>query len=323
MLAEKLVALTEAILNQPTAPFHEEFVRAEIRRQLEKLPSVALAEDAFGNLIATFQRGSQPPVFAFAAHMDHPGWVRNPHKPKAPMDFLGGVPAKYLTTCDVEDFDHGAFAMWKLPAFDLRDGKIYSRACDDLIGCATIVAMMHDLEERQADCTVLGLFTRAEEVGLIGAMKLATSSILPENIAVISLETSPERLPAKMGDGPIIRVGDKVSVFDPKITAQFVAVAKAAGVTAQRCLMSGGTCEATAYQAYDVSCGALCIALGNYHNCGPHDKIAPEFVSFADFSGLVDLCTAAATQSASSLNPIQANLRHRLEQNADKFAGFS
>lgn len=238
------------------------------------------------------------------------------------MDFLGGVPADYLTTCDVENFSNGAFAMWKLPAFDLSDGKIHSRACDDLIGCATIVAMMHDLEEKQVDCTVFGLFTRAEEVGLIGAMKLATSSILPKNITVISLETSPERLPARMGDGPIIRVGDKISVFDPKITAQLVAAAQTAGVTFQRCLMAGGTCEATAYQVYDVRCGALCIALGNYHNCGPDGKIAAEFVSFADFSGLVDLCTAAASQPASSSDATQTNLRQRLEQNANRFAGY-
>ncbi|HEY5751550.1 MAG TPA: M20/M25/M40 family metallo-hydrolase [Chthoniobacterales bacterium] len=322
MLAEKLVALTRSILNQPTAPFHEEFVRAEIRRQLDKLPSVRLAEDNFGNLIATYQRGGHLPAFAFAAHMDHPGWVRHPQKSDEPMDFLGGVPEDYLATCEVENFSDGAFAMWKLPALDLRDGKIHSRACDDLIGCVAIVAMMHDLEEKQVDCTVLGLFTRAEEVGLVGAMKLAASSILPENITVISLETSPERLPARMGDGPIIRVGDKISVFDPRITAQLVAAAQTAGITFQRCLMAGGTCEATAYQVYDVRCGALCIALGNYHNCGLDGKIAAEFVSFSDFSGLVDLCTAAASQTTSGPETVQANLKRRLEQNADHFAAY-
>ena len=36
----------------------------------------------------------------------------------------------------------------------------------------------------------------------------------------------------------------------------------------QRCLMSGGTCEATAYQLYGYETGGLCIALGNYHNRG-------------------------------------------------------
>ena len=42
--------------------------------------------------------------------------------------------------------------------------------------------------------------------------------------------------------------------------------------------MSGGTCEATAYQLYGYRTAALCVALGNYHNCGPDLTIAPEFV---------------------------------------------
>ena len=46
--------------------------------------------------------------------------------------------------------------------------------------------------------------------------------------------------------------------------------------------MSGGTCEATAYQLYGYRTAALCVALGNYHNCGPNHQIAPEYVSVDD-----------------------------------------
>jgi endoglucanase len=64
----------------------------------------------------------------------------------------------------------------------------------------------------------------------------------------------------------------------------------------QRGLMAGGTCEATAFQEFGFQTGAVCIALGNYHNCSPNGKIKAEYVSVADACGMVDLLVAAAKQ---------------------------
>jgi len=60
--------------------------------------------------------------------------------------------------------------------------------------------------------------------------------------------------------------------------------------------MAGGTCEATAFQEFGYQTGAVCIALGNYHNCAPENKIATEYVNVADACGMVDLLVAAAKQ---------------------------
>ena len=60
--------------------------------------------------------------------------------------------------------------------------------------------------------------------------------------------------------------------------------------------MSGGTCEATAYQEYGYRCAAVCVALGNYHNCGPNNKIKPEFVSRADAVAMSDLLENCARE---------------------------
>ena len=207
--------------------------------------------------------------------------------------------------------------MWDLPAFELRDDRIYSRACDDLIGCAAIVAMFMDLERSGADCTCLGLFTRAEEVGFVGALQLAASGAIPKHVTILSLETSAERPPARMGDGPILRVGDKASIFDPAVTAELEAIAANEKIRVQRCLMPGGTCEATAYALDDYRCGALCVALGNYHNCGPEARIAPEFVALCDVQGLTALCTAIARRTGPTPNTGKA-LKRRLMQNLSK-----
>ena len=249
--------------------------------------------------------------------MDHPGWVTpdTAATGETPVrQFLGGVPEAYLEANRERVRDFGPFAMWDLPACELRDGRIHSRACDDLIGCAVIVATLLALERAGFSGECYGLFTRAEEIGFGGAIELARDGWLREaNITVISLETSAERPPATMGAGPIIRVGDKQSIFDHNVTAELVAAASEANIAAQRCLMSGGTCEATAFRLYGVRCGAMCVALGNYHNCGPDNRIEAEFVSLDDVEGLAALCTRLVQRPGPGAES-DAALRERLEK---------
>jgi endoglucanase len=205
----------------------------------------------------------------------------------------------------------------------VKDGRIHSRACDDLINCATILALFHELERTQAEASVMGLFSRAEEVGFVGAIRLAKSGEVPHDVTIVSLECSSERSPGagKMGEGVIIRVGDKTSIFNDADTRAFTTLAAENKIPHQRCLMSGGTCEATAYQLYGYRAAALCVALGNYHNCGPDTTIAPEFVSVDDVQGMVRLLVAAATLPATA-NPI-AELREKLEKGLEKYQRFS
>ena len=303
--------IARSILAQPTAPFHEDRVRGEIHLLLAQLPHVRVTQDDFGNVIAEYRRGDRTPKFAFAAHMDHPGYVGEV--------FMGGVPEAYRAK-NPPKRDFGAFAMWDLPAFDFREGRIYSRACDDLIGCAAIVAMFHALEQEGVEAACLGIFTRAEEVGLIGRARCQIK-LLPDGLVVISLETSSEKGgPAKMGEGVIVRVGDRTSVFDPEVTEQLVSLARLHSIPMQRALMQGGTCEATAYQLYGRRAGAICVALGNYHNCGPDETIAPEYVSVHDAEAMVRLCIAAA--KADSLPDPNGDIRVRLEKAIEEYRGY-
>ena len=326
MHKERLLEIAGTILRQPTAPFHEGQVRETIIGLLQPCSRVDVRQDDFGNIIAHYRgtpaEGSvlPPARWAFAAHMDHPGWVTPPGG--AEHQFLGGVPPEYLAAnrTRVREFD--GFAMWDLPPFDVRDGRIYSRACDDLIGCAAIVGLLETLDRENQPCDCYGLFTRAEEVGFVGALKMTQAGWLAEaGVTVISLETSSELPPAKMGDGPIVRVGDRTTIFDPAVTAELLAAAEQAKITVQRCLMSGGTCEATAFQLYGVRAGALCVALGNYHNRGPELRIEPEFVSINDFAGLTALCVEIA-RGATTAGDAFCRLRERLERNLHQYRSW-
>jgi len=306
--------IAESILAQPTAPFHEDAVAAEILRQVAKCPHVHVSRDAFGNIIARYECGSSRPQFAFVAHMDHPGFVGD--------RFVGGVPETYRAK-HPPTRNFGAFSMWDLPAYELRDNRIHSRACDDLIGCSAIIAMLRELELRRVECTVFGVFTRAEEAGFIGAIHMARSHDLPRELTIISLEASSEKAGlATMGDGVIVRVGDRTAVFDNATSALLSDLAREQEISFQRRLMSGGTCEATAFQLYGWRTAGLCVALGNYHNCGPETTIAAEFISVDDALAMTELCIAAAQMReapAASQDLLRMRLEHEWEQHRPFF----
>tara|TARA_R110000850_G_scaffold169388_9_gene294658 strand:- start:1936 stop:2928 length:993 start_codon:yes stop_codon:yes gene_type:complete len=307
---QSFLSLFRKVLSTPTAPFHEYHVARVVRELIGGMPHVSLQEDKFGNLIACYRRGRKRPELAFAAHMDHPGWIRFNGEP----EFLGGVPKERLDSHPVEWF--GNFGMWQLKPFELKDGLIHSRVCDDLVGCAAILAMFMELEAKNEEVTVYGLFTRAEEVGFIGSVEMAKDWPLPKGVCFVSLETSAPRGGAEMGKGPTIRVGDRISVFHDGITAELVDSASQEKIPHQRALLDGGACEATAMNLYGVPAAGISVILGNYHNCPPEKGIAEEYISLADAKNLVKLITATTVRMAQRRagKSSKAQLRKRLEK---------
>ncbi len=100
-----------------------------------------------------------------------------------------------------------------------------------------------------------------------------------------------------------------------------LAAAEAEKIPVQRCLLDGGTCEATAYQLYGYTCAAASLALGNYHNVTPEGTIAAEFVAIADVVGMVRLCVAAILRGGKVHDPQKA-LRKKLEENARSYCAL-
>jgi endoglucanase len=190
--------------------------------------------------------------------------------------------------------------MWDLPDPYEKNGCVYARGCDDIAGCAAMLALLERLSRRRARADVYCLFTRAEEVGFVGAIGAAKTGTIPKRLPIIAIETSKALMNAKIGDGPILRVGDKSSVFTPEVTAFCYRVAqdlaeKKKTFRYQRKLMDGGTCESTAYYAYGYAATGMCVALGNYHNMDMERKrIDSEYISLADWHGMVDWFEALA-----------------------------
>ena len=328
---ERLLEIVRAVLACPTAPFREHHVRAHIERFCAAR-GIAVKTDAMGNLIVTYGRRYADSGLAFCAHMDHPGFIvcDDARGKTARAVFYGGIEERYFKEAKVRIFtdagpvrgrvlsvkpdkplrrklvrlsidgpvQRGDLGMWDIPAFGLRGGRIVSRACDDLVGGAAVLCLLDELHRAGVRKKVTACFTVAEEAGLHGAKHLCATGALPKKTCVISIETSSVLPTAKMGDGVVVRVGDRASIFDPAVTAMLLdaaATLQAADKTFryQRRLMDAGTCEATVFARFGQPCGAVCIPLGNYHNRNPRTgRIGAEYVSADDFQNMVKLFAA-------------------------------
>ncbi len=314
----------------PAAPYYEQAVRAEAERICDE-HGLLYKRDRYGNVLVRLKTGAAQRHLVLAAHLDHPGFtiVRRLSASTWFARFQGGVPDDYFQpgiplrllpggTPGLLGERKGkeklfeiratelrpsppSFAVWELNDFKLQRDTVYGRACDDLIGVAAALATLIELKKSRAAVNCVAVLARAEEVGFHGALAVADSNALARNSVVISLETSRELPGVKMGKGVIVRVGDRTSIFNSDATRYLMEVGtelkrKQKGFQFQRGLMSGGTCEGTAYQEFGYVTAAVCVALGNYHNCAANNRIKEEYVSRSDVSDMVSLLVSAAKQ---------------------------
>lgn len=196
----------------------------------------------------------------------------------------------------------GTFAMWDLPAFRVRGRRLSGRAIDDLAGAAVALCVLDSLVRQQASVRLGVLLTRAEEVGFVGMLAALEAGFLPRRALYINIECSSVAAGAVLGAGPILRVGDRLWVFDPDISGGMAALADELASQQptfryQRKLMDSGACEATPLMQADYRTGAVALPLGNYHNSGPGAQLAPEYIHLDDANGLVRLLVHVAQRS--------------------------
>lgn len=340
----------------PTASGREHHVVNWVTAWARRRGDLRVEPDSGGNILIT-QKGhkSAAPVLA-VAHMDHPAFVVTAVEGKeVTFEFRGGVNPEYFDRAEVEfvetspiiggsvisydpdtqsgeivashtGVDVDSIAMWKLPPGDAPADRFAAPACDDLAGCAAALAAL-DRTRGKAHLRHFGvLLTRAEEVGLVGAIHAARNKTISPDSRVLSVETSPALANAPIGDGPVVRIGDAVTVFDDALSNRISRAAADAGIAHQRKLMDGGGCEASAFGAFGFQSTGLCLALGNHHNRGNHAGLEngwgdpvpmKEEISLSDFHGLVDLLVLAATAV-----DMETGLKHRFDTHYDAVAGI-
>ncbi|MHC5109663.1 MAG: M20/M25/M40 family metallo-hydrolase [Planctomycetota bacterium] len=320
------------LLSLPTAPFAEHVVIDHILAFCRRRSLSQVKQDRAGNILVRVRQKNRKvrrPV-CITAHLDHPGFIADKMTGSNRLRafWRGGVPKEYFVSSKVRFFVDGkwvkgfirsvktresagvkrvdtatievksavppsAIGMWDLPDPGIRNGRIYARACDDLAGAAAMLCAIDRIVRTGVACDAYFLFTRAEEVGFVGAIAASKRKTIPQECVVVAMETSSELVDAKMGNGPILRVGDRASTFTPQATAYCHRIARQLAASDrsfkfQRKLMDGGTCESSAYCTLGYEATGMCLALGNYHNCNRRTrKIGPEYVNLEDFNNVV------------------------------------
>ena len=211
--------------------------------------------------------------------------------------------------------------------------KLYTRAADDLVGVFCIVATALEVfgQRRQNQRPpFIGLLTRAEEVGLVGAVGHFEAGYLQaarRPVVCVSLEASRTLPGAIVGKGPIVRLGDRRTPFDADALQVLTELAEAVlPQQHQRRIMDGGSCEGSAAMAYGLATIALAVPLGNYHNqgleggpdCRGVNGPAPEFVHLEDVEGQRQLCVALMQAKLAWHRPWQ-RVQARLQENYRKY----
>lgn len=282
------------------------------------------------------------PARLFMAHMDHPGfhgsrWLNNR---RLQVKWHGGTPVKHVAGASVYlADDNGVFAEGKLSRIKLVKGKwamasaevvlpsapdkqpaarsvfgafrfrkpvwqqgkrIYTNAADDLGGVFTILQMAKRL--RKQAVPFIGLLTRGEEVGFVGAIshfELGWLNNYKCKPVIVSLEASRTLAGAVIGKGPVVRLGDRRTVFNADALKVLSDVAeRILPGRHQKRIMDGGSCEATAATVYGLTTIGITLPLGNYHNqgleggpdCRGKAGPAPEFIHIDDLDAELKLC---------------------------------
>jgi len=210
--------------------------------------------------------------------------------------------------------------------------RIYTRAADDLVGVFAIIETAKHVQainkrrKPNKRLPFIGLLTRGEEVGFVGAVAHLESGYLTKAtrpVMAVSLEASRTLPGAIIGKGPVVRLGDWRTVFESgglKVLSDLAM--KLLPGKFQRRVMDGGSCEATAMTAWGIKTIGISLPLGNYHNegyeggmdCPKHRGPAPEFVHLDDIDGELILCQGLMQASLAWDDPWQQQ-RARLRKN--------
>jgi putative aminopeptidase FrvX len=319
--------------------------------------------------------GGSPRPLLITAHLDHPAFVvrEMAGDRTVVLEFRGGVDDPYFENARIEIYDRkgkphvgviaeldakatpfkqaivhltgpaklerGDVGRWRfddhhsLPKID--GGILHTHACDDLAAVAAALATLDVVRNRKGFEHVGLLLTRAEEVGFTGALAACKDKSIPKGARLICLENSRSFVDSPIGAGPILRVGDRISVFEPKLTNRltdiFLDYEKKHEFRWQRKLMPGGACEATGFSSFGYESTCICLPLGNYHNMQDIDgvragrrpaKVGPEYIAVSDYHGMIEMLVLAAEQlDTADIEPLRKRMENRLKATAHVLEG--
>lgn len=201
-----------------------------------------------------------------------------------------------LIELENEDIEFPCPVVFDLPVPRVLKDEIITPVADDLAGCSLILEALKILKNKNMKYSIRAIFSRAEEVGLLGARLIAKSGRISKDSIIVSVETSSELPGAISGSGPIIRTGDRASTFDN--TGEIILLSSVRELLKedknfkyQRQLMNLGGCEATAFSAFGYKVTGISLPLINWHNATQSGGVEPERISITDYQNALNIMT--------------------------------
>ena len=298
-------------------------------------PGFEIVEANGSRGVARFRGGIDPKSFrsSFPVIVHRDGAAEG--HPAQGVDYVSDpvLPDWSAGYCEIRaerDLAVGDWAVLDLPAFERRGPELHLRSADDLAGCALIIAMLGALRDETRAFDVHAVFTRAEESGLFGARLIAEDhdQRIPKDAYVVSVEASNSRY-APAGAGIVVRAGDDHNTFSNE-AERYLRIARERiaerGIVAQRRLLPGGTCEASAFVRLGWTATGIALPNTGYHNAGADGRLVPEMIRIEDvLSGIAlsaEAAVAAGEDAEESWWPdvrvVPAEIRERLGQSASR-----
>jgi putative aminopeptidase FrvX len=191
----------------------------------------------------------------------------------------------------------GDIGFWEFPdAPKINEGRLHAPACDDLAGVCTVLSAFEHVATGPASAHPIRLlFTRAEELGLLGAIAVCKDRLLSSQSAIICIDAISDSAVHQVGplNAPILIPADTMMTYSPRLVRHFAAV----GGIVPASLCESGASEAGIFALSGFEALAIYFKVRNMHNCNPATPPgAPvhESVSIDQLMSLRDLLLLSA-----------------------------
>ncbi len=174
----------------------------------------------------------------------------------------------------------------------LANDLVATRGLDDRLGCAALIEALDVVSKAKLDLKVTFAWSVQEELGLRGAMALGNQLRPDFAIAIDSCTTgdSPQvdfHLSAvRLGDGPVLRMFDRVAFASRKLMNEITSQAKRQKIPVQ-VVVTGGTTDGAALQTFGTAMIPLGVPVRYVHS-------PVEVMSLRDYENLIRLIVLIA-----------------------------
>ena len=244
-----------AVLECPTAPFHEEGL-ARLVSEFAERRGLGLLGDDHGNLLLTYDGGggdvSALPLGLQAA-LDAPGFdVVAVAAGQAEVAWHGAVPLERLVGAAMRIFTRhgtargrvvsmstrstpagerperlllqvegrvriGDFGVPDLPDRTTEEGWVEARSASGVLGVAAILDLLDRLTLARPPSQVHAFFTRGASADHAGALALMGAGLVRSGTPLVSVHGVPAQPGLAPNWGPVVRVGDAFGLFDARL----------------------------------------------------------------------------------------------------------